>query len=650
MCGIAGVFSPQTERNRADFHALGTEMHQCMAHRGPDSADVWQDPDLPLLLAHRRLAILDLSPEGQQPMTSASGRYIIAYNGEIYNYRELQNTLTQHGQVFRGRSDTEVILAAIEQWGLNETLQKLNGMFAIALWDRKSRELHLIRDRMGKKPLYCGWSGTDFVFSSELKAIGNHNQFQPKISQRALSLFMRFGYVTAPYSIYKDIWMLRPGHRLTISESSLKDQPELSHHMQPYWDHLDTLKAARRRSETKPDAVRVEEFEELLGQSVEERMISDVPLGAFLSGGIDSSAVVALMQQRSASPVKTYTIGFHESGFDEAAYAKQVADHLGTDHHELYLKAEDALDVIPSLPQIYDEPFADVSAIPTYLVSKFARESVTVALSGDGGDEMLGGYNRHITAPQIWQRMKLLPRPLRRTLSAIIQSMPGERLDKLMKNHPQFGTRLHKAAAIFGLSSPQDIYMRLLSEWEDIEQLIPGAKEPQIPITAPMQLPGDFTFAEEMMLKDTLSYLPDDILTKVDRASMAVSLEARAPLLDKRIYEHVWSLPLETKIHGGHGKWLLREVLARHVPRDLFKRPKQGFTMPVGQWLRGPLRDWAEDLLSEDKLNAHGLLNTEMIRSTWEAHLNKRGEVTGKLWNILMFQAWYESWMKGPGQ
>jgi len=645
MCGITGIYSPQNNQNREEFHAMGQAMSAAIPHRGPDSYGIWQDPDTALLLAHRRLAIMDLSPSGHQPMISASTRYTLSCNGEIYNYLALQKELTALGVRFKGRSDTEILLAAIDQWGLNQALQKINGMFAIALWDRKTQELHLIRDRIGKKPLYVGWSGHDFIFASELKAIQNHKEFQPKINRNNLNAYMRFGYMPAPLCIYEDLWMLPPAHRLTISADDLKTRPKLPTKMQAYWESSTIMSKARTNGQIKQDGQIISEFEDLLQTCIKDRMLSDVPLGAFLSGGIDSSTIVALMQKQSNKKIKTYSIGFHETRFDEANHAAKIATYLGTDHHELYIEAKDSLNLIPQLPNIYDEPFADISAIPTYFVSKFARKSVSVVLSGDGGDEMLGGYNRHTTAPQIWKRMRFMPAPMRKAMAKAIQLMPTSRLDTLMRRHPQFGTRLHKAASIFGLSSEEEIYMRLISQWDNADALVLNSHMPDIPVTQPFKMPEGLSFAEKMMYKDSISYLPNDVLTKIDRASMAVSLEARAPLLDTRIYEYVWGLHVDAKIRGGAGKWLLREVLARHIPRELFERPKQGFTVPAGEWLRGPLRDWAENLLNEQTLNQDGYLNAKLTRNIWENHLQGRGEHTGKIWNILMFQAWKERWI-----
>lgn len=619
-------------------------MAETLAHRGPDSDGLWQDPDVPLVLGHQRLAILDLSPEGHQPMLSDSAGFAIAYNGEIYNYLDLKKELELAGLSFKGRSDTEVILGAVEHWGLNLALQKLNGMFAFALWDRKQRQLHFVRDRLGKKPLYIGWAGDMLVFGSELKALRAHSDFKAETDRDVLGLYMRYGFIPAPHCIYKNVWSLPAGFRLTLNIQNLKPGAQLSSQMETYWHPLRVLEEARQRPVKKSESQIILEFEELLTSCVRDRMISDVPLGAFLSGGIDSSTVVALMQKISSRPVKTYTIGFHENGFDEATYAAKVAAHLGTDHHALYISPEDALDTIPRLPEIYDEPFADISAIPTFLVSRFARNDVTVALSGDGGDEMLGGYNRHVMGPKIMNRMRLVPRPLRKILAGAIEKIPTQKWDDIADGRPQSGSAMHKAAAIMALDTPEDIYTRLLSQWP--QPPVPGAISlPLLQDRAEWQSSQNLSLAEKMMYWDALFYLPGDILTKVDRASMAVGLEARAPLLDRRIYEYVWRLPETLKIRDARGKYLLREVLARHLPRDLFERPKQGFNMPIGAWLRGPLKDWAEDLLDEDAMNAQGFFDAKSIRNIWQAHLNGHGNHAGQLWTVLMFQAWQKRWL-----
>lgn len=646
MCGITGFYNPKKDVSRSALYVSCKAMTDALTHRGPDSFGSWQDPDIPLLFGHRRLSIIDLSDEGAQPMVSASERYAVCYNGEIYNFLELRNDLEAKGVTFRGRSDTEVLLAGIEYWGLALTLQKINGLYAFALWDRKERELHFVRDRLGKKPLYVGWAGQDLVFGSEMKALRAHPSFKPEMNKAALTLFMRHGAVAAPYSIYKGVWALPAGFSLTVSLEHIDTGRDLSRMMKPYWHHLNVITEAKEKPiKDQPDEAVIDEFEALLNECVQDRMISDVPLGAFLSGGIDSSSVVALMQKHSAQPIKTFSIGFHESGFNEAEYAKKVAEHLGTEHKELYLTDKDARDVIPMLSTIYDEPFADISGIPTYLVSKFAREDVTVVLSGDGGDEMLGGYNRHVKAPTLWNAAQSGPEFMRKGLASVAQKIPTGLWDRLSAIQPQLGTRIHKASQVVAGGSEEEIYMNLTRHWSD--DVVLGAPEVHSLRHDEEWLLGkvDLSFAEKMMYWDALNYLPNDILTKVDRASMAVGLEARAPLLDKRIYEYVWRLDEKYKIRGGQGKWLLREVLNRHVPKVLFERPKQGFTMPVGAWLKKDLKEWANTLLSEERLKSDGLFDVKMVRDIWAAHQKGHGNHTEKLWSILMFQEWKNTWM-----
>ncbi len=647
MCGFTGFISKSNISGVQQSRSIAARMLETIEHRGPDAGEIWQDPDVQCVMGHRRLSIIDLTPEGAQPMESASGRYIIAYNGEIYNFRQLRRDCENRGVSFRGRSDTEVMLAVIETYGLNQALQKFNGMFAFALWDRRERRLHLARDRMGKKPLYIGWAGKTLVFASELKSLAAHPDFKRELNKEVVALYLRYSCVPAPRCIYQNTWSLAAGQRLSIDLEHLSPGDDLSCAMEAYWNHTEAMNQAQlRKNEQVSDEEAITTFETILGTCVEDRMISDVPLGAFLSGGIDSSAVTALMQSKSIKPVQTYSIGFEEAGFDESVYARKVADHLGTDHHELILRSADALEVIPKLSTIYDEPFADISAIPTYLVCRFARSDVTVALSGDGGDEMLGGYNRHVLGPRLWRKMRGMPKFARSILAGLIRSVPPQQWNRALKNLPQAGTRIHKIADILSKGSERDIYMTLLSTWNQPSDLIAGgANEPVIPLTAPNSGVDELSFAEKMMFWDALCYLPDDILVKVDRASMAVSLEARAPLLDKRIYDHVWSLPERFKIRDGQGKWLLREVLARHVPRDLFERPKQGFAMPVGDWLRGDLREWAEVLLDEKSMQADGIFNAKMVNKIWADHKVGRGNHAERLWTILMFQGWKEKWI-----
>ena len=582
-------------------------MTKTLNHRGPDAGDVWQDKQLPLYLGHRRLAIQDLSSSGAQPMISATERFVIVYNGEIYNAPVLRAELNIP---LRGHSDTEIILAAIDTWGVDKTLQKLNGMFAFALYDTKAQEIYFARDRFGKKPLYIGWAGESLVFASELKALRAHPDFKPRLNRRAVDLYMRYAAIPAPHCIYDHVWMLPPAHTMKIELKTLKAGQPLTDYMSAYWQADDVATKALRFSGSEQDAI--EQLETLLLAATQERMISDVPLGAFLSGGIDSSTITALMQACASRPVKTYSIGFHEDGFDEAAYARKVAAHLGTDHHELYVTQKDALNVIPSLPELYDEPFGDISAIPTALVSQFARRDVSVALSGDGGDEMLGGYRRYTELPRLWSAVKHVPRFIGHLL-------------------PENSKPAQKFKAIIGEKDKSVAYDAMVSHWNTSSVRMNYKTNP------------DRSFAENMMLWDIQGYLPSTILTKVDRASMGHSLEVRAPLLDTRIFEFAQTLPLEYKIRGKTGKWILRHVLQKYVPAALFDRPKQGFSMPVGAWLRGELRNWGEDLLTQEI----AVLDMRDLRATWNAHQNGQGDYGVKLWTALMFLAWYQKWMTG---
>lgn len=643
MCGIAGLFSTRPQPDRLQLHQTITAMSDALSHRGPDEGDVWQDPEVPLALGHRRLSIIDLSSAGRQPMRSVSERYIIVFNGEIYNFRQLRAELERLGAYFRGYSDTEVILAAIEAWGVDYTLKAIRGMFAFALWDRHEKQLYFARDRMGKKPLYIGWAGSTLVFGSELKALCVHPEFARNVDRAALSAYMRYGYVPAPLCIYEKVWSLPAGHTAIMDTNALEPGEPTHLLMKPYWSHLDALRTARAGGCGEKLHI-PERFEALLQDCVAERLVSDVPLGAFLSGGIDSSLTVALMQKVSKTPVKTYSIGFHEKGYNEAVYAKRVAAYLGTDHHEQYVDGRQALDVIPRLSAMYDEPFADISAIPTYLVSAFARKSVTVALSGDGGDEMLGGYTRHVRGPKVWRRMRRIPKFARHALSSGLSRLSVETWDKLSRYHPHFGAHVHKVCSVLDEENPTAFYMRITSHWDKPEHLVTGGAEARVPLTDPDWQPEGLSFGEMMMYWDALSYLPGGILTKVDRASMAASLEVRAPLLDQRIYEYVWSLPESYKVHQGQGKWLLRHVLQNHLPERLFARPKQGFSIPVGEWLRGPLRDWAEDLLDPKAMAEQGYLEPEPVRKVWADHLSGRGNHSNKIWTVLMFQDWRKRW------
>jgi asparagine synthase (glutamine-hydrolysing) len=641
MCGIAGFWQP-ADGARLDDSIR--RMADTLRHRGPDDEGLWWDEREGVALGFRRLAIIDLSPLGRQPMVSVENRYTIVFNGEIYNYLDLKAELAAAGHAFRGHSDTEVILAGFSHWGIERTLRAMNGMFAIAVWDAQSRRLTLARDRIGKKPVYYARCGDSWVFASELKAIRSHPRFTPAIDRDALAEFLRFSYVPAPRSIYQGVRKLLPGHFLTLSRDG-DATPE------SYWDVAAVAREGQSHPAALDAAAATSELEALLRDAVARRMISDVPLGAFLSGGLDSSTIVALMQAQSATPVKTFTIGFDVAGYDEAQAAKAVARHLGTEHTELYVTPEQALAVIPQLPQIYDEPFADSSQIPTYLVSKLAREHVTVSLSGDGGDELFAGYNRYAWGPGIWNKVKYLPPAARRMVGAVVQGTPPELIDRIYSDFepalpPSWrmslpGDKLHKLAGVISVTDQMEIYSRLVSAWHHPETIVAGGHRSEVrPWSA--YLPDGFR--ERMMYRDLVTYLPDDILVKVDRASMAVSLEVRAPLLDYRIIEWAWRLPPGLRMHQGQSKWLLRQVLYRHVPPALVDRPKAGFGVPIDHWLRGPLREWAEDLLSVAALEEDGLLRAEPIRQVWQRHLAGHRNEHTRLWPILMFQAWRRQW------
>jgi asparagine synthase (glutamine-hydrolysing) len=581
-------------------------------------------------------------------MLSPCGRYVLVYNGEIYNHLDLRVELEREGGSFawRGHSDTETLLAALRHWGVQGALERLNGMFAFALWDSAERILFLARDRMGEKPLYYGRCNDTFLFGSELKALKAHPRWNAQLDRDALALFLRHNYVPAPWSIYRGIRKLPPAHFVAITDGGRNiSEPEC------YWDVKDV--AARGESDATP-AELIDELEALLRNAVGRRMAADVPLGAFLSGGYDSSTVAALMQAQSDRPIKTFSIGFHEEGYDEAQHARAVAAHLGTDHTELYVTSEDAMAVIPDLPTIYDEPFADSSQIPTYLVSKLARQHVTVSLSGDGGDELFCGYNRYLLALRIWDKLRRLPFPVRRMLATLVRRAPGQTLNQMQRILPQrfqvssLPDRLPKLAEVLAHRDGQSFYRSLVSHAKDPARIVLGAQEPETILSRPDDLPQLPGMREQMMLLDMLTYLPDDILTKVDRASMAVSLEARVPLLDHRLVEFAWRVPTDLKYRDGQGKWLLRQVLYRHVPRELMERPKMGFGVPIENWLRGPLRDWAEALLDEKRLREEGIFDPIPIRRMWETH--KAGKRSRhyesrhyELWDVLMFQAWQEA-------
>jgi asparagine synthase (glutamine-hydrolysing) len=648
MCGFAGFIDPG--RKAGSAVEVAGAMADVLAHRGPDSRGVWTDGDAGVALGHRRLSIIDLSPEGHQPMVSACGRYAIAYNGEIYNFRELRRELDRLGAVpcWRGHSDTEVLLAAIAQWGVRPALRRVNGMFAFALWDRARRMLYLARDRIGEKPLYYGWVNGAFLFGSELKALRRHPRWEGQINREALALLLRFNCIPAPHSIYRGVSKLAPGMVLEVPGEGYAEPSRAK--TTPYW----TAEAAVKESLAEPfrgaEVAAIEALEERLREAVALRMQADVPLGAFLSGGVDSATVVALMQAQSDRPVQTFTIGFDVPAYDEAEHARTVAHHLGTDHTELYVSSAEARDVIPQLADVYDEPFSDSSQIPSVLIARLARRSVKVALSGDGGDELFAGYNRHFIGRSLWRRGGWTPTLVRRSLARGIGALSPSQWDTLLRGLTPFlprrlrqehpGDKLQKLAAVLAAPSPQAMYAGLVSHWSGPADVVSGASEPPTPATACDADPAFEDATLRMMYLDLITYLPNDILTKMDRASMAVGLETRMPLLDPELVQFAWSIPLEMKIRDGQGKWLLRQVLYRHVPSELIERPKKGFAVPIDSWLRGPLRDWAEHLLSERRLRDEGFFDPAPIREKWREHVSMRRNWQHHLWDVLMFQAW----------
>ncbi|MBL8669509.1 MAG: asparagine synthase (glutamine-hydrolyzing) [Alphaproteobacteria bacterium] len=641
MCGIAGWFDPRRRSTGQDVSGLARAMADRIAHRGPDDAQAWTDEVAGIGLGFRRLAIVDLTEAGRQPMVSASGRTVIIYNGEVYNAEELRRDLAGRGIAWRGHSDTEVILEACEAWGVKATAERLIGMFAIALWSREDRQLSLVRDRLGIKPLYVASAGSAVLFASELKALAAHPAWAGRLDRGAMAAYLRFGYVPGTSCIYAGAEKLRPGTILRIDSTGAR-------RTEAFWDAVAVARdgIAERRAMSNADAV--ERLDALLRDAVARRMIADVPLGAFLSGGIDSSTVVALMQAQSARPVRTFTIGFREEGYDEAGHARAIARHLGTDHTELVVEPQHALDVVPRLADMYDEPFADSSQIPTFLVSALARRHVTVSLSGDGGDELFAGYTRYALGDRIGRVLADVPAPLRRAGACALAAVPAGAWNAVARAMPARmrpwlpADRVRKLAAILGESGIDTAYRRLVSLVPDPEAMAPGVTESVDGIWS-ADLPTDDP-VERMQIIDLVTYLPEDILAKVDRASMSVSLEARVPLLDHRVVALSWALPPGAKRRRGKGKWALRQVLARYVPEALFERPKMGFGVPIDAWLRGPLRDWAEDLLSPASLRAHGLLAEAQVRTLWESHLDGSRNAQYPLWTILMLQAWMHRW------
>jgi asparagine synthase (glutamine-hydrolysing) len=647
MCGFTG-FLADASFDRSQLAPIAQAMAEVIRHRGPDDGGVWADTVSGFALAFRRLSIIDVSPAGHQPMVSADGRYVIVFNGEVYNFMDLREALERGGgaPAWRGHSDTEVLLASISARGLDRTLEDAVGMFAFALWDTRTRSLHLVRDRIGEKPLYYGWAGRTFVFGSELKALRAHPQWNAEIDRGALALFMRHNYIPAPYSIYRGVSKLLPGHVLKLQWQSREPV------IRPYWSARSAAEHGFSDRSRNGEEELANDLEVLLRDAVAKQMIADVPLGAFLSGGIDSSTVVALMQTQSAQPVKTFTIGFREEGYDEAAHAAVIARHLGTDHTELYVTPNEARDVIPKLHTIYDEPFADSSQIPTYLVARLARSQVTVALSGDGGDELFGGYTRYMFGRRLWGNLSRFPPSIRRSISSAIRLVSAERWNMIARpmlaiaprrfRARLLGDKLHKLAGLLAHGTLDSVYRDLVSHWNSPLDIVLTDMEPRTALDTMNGSSIDDPVAR-MMLLDLVTYLPDDILVKVDRAAMAVSLETRMPLLDHRVVEFAWRIPLTANLNRNGSKGILRNVLYRYVPKALVDRPKMGFGVPIDSWLRGPLKEWAEDLLEPARLRREGYLKSQLIQQRWQEHKNGKRNWHYPLWNVLMFQAWLQA-------
>jgi asparagine synthase (glutamine-hydrolysing) len=640
MCGFVGFLDGDSSEDQVAAEAVLQRMAEAIIHRGPDDSGYWCDVDQRIGLGHRRLSIVDLSSAGHQPMISPGGRYVIAFNGEVYNHRILRDELGENS--WRGHSDTETLLAGFDEWGIQGAIERAVGMFAFAVWDNSENTLVLGRDRIGEKPLYYGWQGKSFLFASELKALKKHPAFKAEINRDSVCLFLRYNNIPAPYSIYTGIRKLEPGCLLSLSRT--QREPKIT----KYWSAVDQIKKGVNSPFSGTPLEAVDELELLAKDAIKQQMVADVPLGAFLSGGKDSSAVVALMQSQSTQKIKTFSIGFKEEGYNEAVYAKAIAQHLGTEHTELYVAPEVAREVIPNLPSLYDEPFADSSQIPTFLVAQLARQHVTVSLSGDGGDELFGGYTRYQLTANLWRKLNLLPRSFRKLTAKGIEAIPPKvwnNLCGLMPGSNRFvniGDKLHKGAAVMASRSIDEVYLGLVSFFSDPEALVVGGREPDTLLTGNKPDLNGLSDVEGMMALDLLTFLPDDILVKVDRAAMGVSLETRVPFLDHRIVEFAWTLPLSVKIRDGEMKWPLNQMLYRYLPRELIDRPKMGFGIPIHDWLRGPLKEWAEALLNETRLKEEGIFQPTPIRALWESHLSGHRNWGHYLWNVLMFQIWLE--------
>tara|TARA_R110002126_G_scaffold13118_4_gene57069 strand:- start:222095 stop:224032 length:1938 start_codon:yes stop_codon:yes gene_type:complete len=643
MCGITGIFDiGARDVSHIDvLREMTRAMSDRLTHRGPDSSGVWGDEQTPLTLGHRRLAIVDLSTHGDQPMHSQSGRYVVAYNGEIYNFLEMRRNLEDAGHSFKGHSDTEVLLAAIEHWGINTAVQKINGMFAIALWDRQSQELHLLRDRFGKKPLYIGWAEQQIVFGSELKAFAAHPDFQRNkaINPDVLALYMRLSYVPAPHCIFKNVWSLPAGQRITLKYGEINAGLDLSSLFEIYFDAGAQIQ--NRRAEIDPkmgfdDAL--SGLDHVMHKAVERRMISDVPIGAFLSGGIDSSLVVAMMQEQMNERVKTFSIGFNEPKYNEAEHAKAIATHLGTDHHEYYVDSNAVKDSLALMADIYDEPFADASQIPTFMVAREASKDVSVVLTGDGGDEMFAGYKRHYQGAQVWRKMRLLPAPLRRGLQKLL-------LKTLPVSLQCQNDRINRLVEVMGSRDLNDFYNGLSQQWHNTEALVHESTDVALLNQDIRREVQGLKPEEQMVYWDVLSQLSDRMMVKVDRATMASSIESRAPFMDVDVFDYAWTLPLQTKIHAGQGKYVVRELLARYLPRHLYERPKQGFTPPLNAWLNGDLKPWVDGLVHDKAAPANAYFDLSLIASAWRrAALGSEAD-TLRIWNFVMFHLWHKRWM-----
>lgn len=623
MCGFVGFWNDRLINREAALF----RMSAALRHRGPDDHGAWFDENTGFCFAHRRLAIQDLSSEGCQPMRSLDSRFVIVFNGEIYNHILLRKDLERNGWGFgwRGKSDTETLLAAIQTWGVIEALKKLVGMFSFALWDLKKKSVFLARDRLGEKPLYYGWAGNTFLFGSELKSIALHPGFNFKVDRRALSVFLRHNYIPSPYCIYEGFKKLPSGSYLEITS----DEPFLSSAPVSYWSANECIERGLLSSFSGSDVQAVEALDRTLSLSVKSQMLSDVPIGSFLSGGIDSSLITALMQQHSESAINTFSIGFDDASFNEAQHAAAISKYLGTDHTELYLSGADSINVVPKLKDIFSEPFADSSQIPMYLISQMASQRIKVALSGDGADELFGGYSTYLFAPKYWRYLSAFPQPLRRLLSKPMSSLC-------------VSNRISKLAQVLRATNQEDFYRRVISHWEDPDSVVIDGNEYNTIVSSASEWPVADSYQQWMMAMESQMYLPDDILVKLDRTAMANSLETRVPMLDHRVVEFAWSLPLHMKIRDGKGKWILRQLLYKYVPKSLVDRPKKGFSVPLHSWLRGPLRPWAESLLSEGLMRDQGYFNSKVVRNAWQQHLSGRKDNSHCLWSVLMFQAWLE--------